>query len=80
MENGSEGSLSATQANYVQLQSDGSINVDLGDDKSVQSEVWNFKLKATSDLSTLTSDKVVEYDFSISLFDGCINDELSSPS
>ena len=80
VEDGSEWELSATQANYVLLQNDGSINVDLGEDKSVQSETWNFKLIATSDLSTLAFDKIVEYEFSISLFDGCIYDELSSTS
>ena len=80
VEDGYEEALSSTQANYVQLQNDGSINVDLGGDKSVQTEIWNFKLKATSELSTLAFDKVVEYEFSISLFDGCIYDELSSPS
>ena len=80
VEDGYEGALSATQANYVQLQNDGSINVDLGGDKSVKTEIWNFKLKATSDLSTLDSDRVAEYEFSISLLDGCIYDELSSPS
>ena len=64
----------------MKLQNDGSINVDLGGDKSVKTEIWNFKLKATSDLSTLDSDRVAEYEFSISLLDGCIYDELSSPS
>ena len=46
----------------------------------MKGEVWTFKLKATSDLSTIDAEKTAEYEFSINLFDGCLNDELSSPS
>ena len=62
------------------LQADGSINVNVGDDYSVEGEVWNMRLKATSAISTLDPNNVAMYDFSISLLDGCLNDELSSPS
>ena len=37
------------------------------------------RLKATSAISTLDPNNVAQYDFSISLLDGCLNDELSSP-
>ena len=37
-------------------------------------------MKLTSDSSIQNDDRVLEYDFSIALFDSCINDELSSPS
>ena len=46
----------------------------------MKGEVWTFKLKVTSDLSTIDAEKTAEYQFSVNLFDGCINDELSSPS
>ena len=51
-----------------------------GADYSVEGEIWNLKLKATSTKSTLSPNNIAEYDFSISLLDGCLNDELSSPS
>ena len=38
------------------------------------------RLKATSAISNLDPNNVAQYDFSISLLDGCLNDELSSPS
>ena len=62
------------------LQEDGSISVNAGDDYSVQGEVWNFRLQATSTISTMDPDNVAVFDFSMSLLDGCLNDELSSPS
>ena len=77
---GKETFLSATQAQFVQLQQDGSINVDFGDDKTLEGEVWNFKLKAISTLSIQESGNIAEYEFSMSLVDGCVNDELSLPS
>ena len=46
----------------------------------MKGEVWNLKLKATSVLSLVDSGNVAEYEFNISLVDGCVNDELSSPS
>ena len=46
----------------------------------MEGEVWNIRLKATSVLSTQDTNNVAMYDFSISLLDGCLNDELSSPS
>ena len=51
-----------------------------GDDYSVEREVWNFRLKATSIVSTVNPENVAMYDFSVSLLDGCLNDELSLPS
>ena len=62
------------------MQSDGSINIDFGDDKTLEGEVWNFRLKATSTISTEDSGNIAEYEFSMSLVDGCVNDELSLPS
>ena len=62
------------------MQDDGSINVNAGDDYSVEGEVWNFRLKATSNISTVNPENVAMYDFSVSLLDGCLNDELSLPS
>ena len=64
----------------MQLQADGSIDIDVGDDYTLEGQVWNLKLKATSKLSTLDPENVVEYAFSMSLLDGCLNDELSDPS
>ena len=51
-----------------------------GDDYSVEREVWNFRLKATSIVSTVNPENVAMYDFSVSLLDGCLNDKLSLPS
>ena len=62
------------------MQDDGSINVNAGDDYSVEGEIWNFRLKATSTISTINPGNVAMYDFSVPLLDGCLNDELSSPS
>ena len=62
------------------MQDDGSIDIDIGDDYSVEGEVWNMRLKATSAISTLDPNNVAQYDFSISLLDGCLNDELSATS
>ena len=41
-------------------------------------EYWDLRLKATSLKSATKS--TAEYDFSISLFDGCLLDELYDPS
>ena len=54
------------------------MNIDVGNDYSVLGEHWDLRLKATSFKSATKS--TAEYDFSISLFDGCINDELYLPS
>ena len=43
-------------------------------------EIWTLKLKATSELSTLNSEKTAEYGFSINILDGCLFDELSTSS
>ena len=77
---GKETSLSTTQYHFVELQENGSINVDFGDDKTLVGEVWNFKLKAFSTLSEEKNGNIAEYGFSMSLVDGCVNDELSLPS
>ena len=62
------------------MKDDGSINVNAGDDYSVEGQVWNFRLKATSMISTINPENVAQFDFGMSLLDGCLNDELSSPS
>ena len=62
------------------MQDDGSIKVNVGDDYSVEGELWNIRLKATSVISTEDPHNVALFDFSISLLDGCLNDELSSSS
>ena len=43
--------LTPKQASYVQLQDDGSIDVDARSDYDILDEEWTFKLKATSDIS-----------------------------
>ena len=58
----------------------GSINVNAGDDYSVEGQIWNLRLKATSTISIINLENVAFYDFSVSLLDGCLNDKLSSPS
>ena len=59
---------------------DGSINIDVGSDYSVQDEVWNFKLKATSVESTMDPNNIVEYEFAVTLKDGCLMNELTNPN
>ena len=59
---------------------DGSINVNAGDDYSVEGQIWNLRLKATSTISIINLENVASYDFRVSLLDGCLNDELTSPS
>jgi hypothetical protein len=49
---GEEVSLTDDQKNSVQLQNDGSVNIDVGSDYSVLGMVWTLKLKATSIDST----------------------------
>ena len=60
------------------MKTDGSINIDVGNDYSVLDENWAFRLKAISSDSSTNS--MVEYDFVMTLRDGCLLDELSSPS
>ena len=43
-------------------------------------QTWTFRLKATSTESSISSANVVDYDFTMSLLDGCIIDTLSNPS
>ena len=77
---GNEVELSDTQKQFITLQTNGQIDIDVGDDYSVVDEVWNLKLKATSTLSTISPENVAEYEFTMNLVDGCTIDELSSPS
>ena len=79
-DSGDEIELSDTQKQFITLQTDGQVDIDVGDDYSVLDEAWNLKLKATSTSSTVSSENVVEYGFSIDLVDGCQLDELSDPS
>ena len=62
----------------MELQSDGSINIDVGSDYTVLDEEWTFRLKATS--ADSSSDSTVEYDFTMDLKDGCLLDSLSDLS
>ena len=62
----------------MELQSDGSINIDVGSDYSVLDESWVFRLKATS--SESSTDSTVEYDFTMNHKDGCLFDSLSDLS
>ena len=71
MDQGVETGLTDTQIQYVELQVDGSINIDVGPDYSVENQVWTFKLKATSTLSTVEPENVIEYLFSMNLQDIC---------
>ena len=64
----------------MKLQEDGSINIDVGSDYSVQDEVWNFKLKATSVESNTDPNNIVEYEFAVTLKDGCLMNELTDPN
>ena len=80
VDQGQEEALTATQASFVSLQVDGSINIDVGSDYSVVDQLWTFRLKATSTESSVSSANVVDYDFTVSLLDGCSIDTLSNPS
>ncbi len=71
MDQGVETGLTDTQILYVELQVDGSINIDVGPDYSVENQVWTFKLKATSTVSTVEPENVIEYLFSMNLQDIC---------
>ena len=62
------------------LNSDGQIDINVGDNYSVVDQVWNLKLMATSTLSTLSPGNEVDYEFTMNLVDGCTIDQLSSPS
>ena len=61
------------------MQNDGSIGIDFGSDYSVEGQVWSLRLKGVSVESTM-ADRNIQYDFSMSLIDGCINDVLSGAS
>ena len=61
LDQGVEIALTDTQKQYVELQVDGSINIDVGPDYTVENQVWTFKLKATSTVSTVEPENVIEY-------------------
>ena len=72
--------LSDTYKKFIKLHSTGQIDIDVGDNYNVVDQVWSFKLKATSTLSTMNPGNMVEYDFTMNLVDGCTIDKLSSLS
>ena len=61
------------------MNDDGSIDINAGADLSIAGQVWNLKLKLSSDEST-EADGEIEYLFTVSMIDRCVNDELTSPS
>ena len=64
----------------MKLQDDGSINIDVGSDYSVKDEVWSYKLRAKSTESVKDRKNMIEYEFAVTLKDGCLMNELSEPS
>ena len=72
--------LTSTQASYIVLQSDGSIDIDCGDDTSIAGESWTLRLKATSTRSSSSVNNEVLYDFTMTLAQSCENDQLTSTS
>ena len=80
LNSGIEQSLTSKQASYVQLQGDGSINVNAASDYDIEGETWMFRLKLESTVSSIDPGNSIEYDFSIVFIDGCVKDELSNPS
>ena len=75
---GAEGPLTADQTQFVTLKADGSIEIDTGTDYTAVDQVWSLRLKATSSESSTSS--MVEYDFAVSVLDGCTLDTLTDPS
>ena len=59
------------------MQTDGSIKLNVGNDYSVVDQTLKLRLTAISDKSELSTIGI-NYDFSISLLDGCILDTISS--
>ena len=62
------------------MKTDGTVEIDTGSDYSVLNEDWTFILRATSSISTADPDNNLDYQFGLSLLDGCLLDVLSSPS
>ena len=78
IDQGVETGLTDTQKQYVELQIDGSINIDVGSDYTVENQVWTFKLKATSTVSNVEPQNVIEYQFSMNLKDICWDANLQA--
>ena len=55
LDGGLETPLSVTQQQFVEVKTDGSINIDVGSDYTVLDENWDFRLKATSSDSSTNS-------------------------
>ena len=49
----------------------------MGADYTLEGEVWSLRLKLTSTESTVDK-KEINFDFSMSILDGCLNDEIVS--
>ena len=62
----------------VVLQTNGSIQIDAGNDYSVLDEIWHFRLIAISSESIQNSNVV--FDFRMTFKDGCLMDNFSDPS
>ena len=63
-------------AQYVQLREDGSIDVDFGTAKTYAG-VWKFQLQVESVKSTVESERAATFEFSMTLLDRCVKDELT---
>ena len=72
-----EQALSEDLLRFIDLQKDGSIKLDVGNDFSVVGQTWNLRLTAISDKSEAYPIGI-SYDFSISSLDGCLLDTISS--
>ena len=64
----------------MQLQADGSIKIDAGNDLSIEGQDWNFRLKLTSVESLESSRDQLDFDFTMNIKDRCINDVLKATS
>ena len=75
-----ENLLDAKQQSYVQLQADGSIKIDAGNDQSIEGQDWKFRLKLTSIKSLENPRNELNFDFTMNIKDRCINDILEATS
>ena len=78
MSGSTELALSSIQLSYIILQPDGSIDIDCGDDTSISGETWSLRLKGVSTRSSTNFNNEVHYDFSVTLTETCLNDQLTS--
>ena len=51
------------------------MEINIGADYSLEGHVWSLKLRLTSVVSSVDQ-KTIDFDFSMSILDGCLNDEL----